>query len=206
MNLTQIVTESWNRGVSYDTYAAYTEQLVADGKTSLPEADNEALVKYTRLNWKRLLRVGKTVAVLESLLDLLQLQKHSQRWLVITEPWCGDAAQSVPVLNLLADNTPMIDLRVVQRDQHLPLMDSFLTNGGRSIPKLIILNNKFEVLADWGPRPQPVQQMVMDYKDRPEPKPPYSVFIEQVQQWYNKDRSMTIQHEILEILQQLDRS
>ena len=74
-------------------------------------------------------------------------------WFVLTEGWCKDAAQIVPVLHALAKLNSNIELKVLLRDDNLDLMDQYLTNGKRrSIPRLIAVDpDVMEELSSWGP-------------------------------------------------------
>ncbi|MEM1134986.1 MAG: thioredoxin family protein, partial [Bacteroidota bacterium] len=112
----------------------------------------------------------------------------------------GDAAQILPVLNKIAEASPNIELLTLLRDENLRLMDSFLTNGGRSIPKLIILDKKsISVKGSWGPRPKPAQDMFLVYKHNKE-KVAYEDFQAELQKWYLKDKAGAIQDELFELL------
>lgn len=93
-------------------------------------------VEYTRLNWARWQRVMRTTSLLPEVAAAMA-PAPPQVWLVLSEPWCGDAAQSVPVLAVMAQAAPAVELRLLLRDAHLDLMDRYLTAGGRSIPKLV---------------------------------------------------------------------
>ena len=66
----------------------------------------------------------------------------------------------------MAEVNSNINLQLVLRDENLELMDLFLTNGGRSIPKLIALDKDLNILFTWGPRPQTATNMVLDYKTK----------------------------------------
>lgn len=184
---------------SFDAYMALTTQLVAEGRTTGPNQSAD-YVHYTELNLKRMQRLVKTTEIQPELAALVQGLPGPQTWVVLTEPWCGDAAQNVPVIALAAALNPEIDLRLVLRDDNLDLMDQHLTNGGRSIPKLIILDPRTDaVLGTWGPRPQGAQDMVMAYKHL-EVKPPYSEFVVEVQKWYTQDKTLSCQHELATLL------
>ena len=128
----------------------------------------------------------------------ISLIKEEQTWLVITEGWCGDAAQNLPVINKLAEINTNIKLKLVLRDENLELMDLFLTNGGRSIPKLIALNKQNEVLFTWGPRPKVATKMVADYKEKHGSLDPQ--FKQDLQVWYNKDKGKSVQSDFIELL------
>lgn len=91
------------------------------------------------------------------------LKEKNPRILVITEDWCGDAMMNNAILRKIAEEGNL-EVRCVYRDENLELMDRYLTNGGRSIPKYIFLSQEGEVLADWGPRSAEVQEFVNGLK------------------------------------------
>ncbi len=191
---------------SYADYMALTEQLVAEGRTTGP-IQSDAMAHYTKLNLVRMQRLNKTLKLDRILVDAVKAMGNRYDWTIITEPWCGDAAQNVPVLAALAVQNPGINLTLVLRDDNLDLMDQYLTNGGRSIPKLLIYEKESgKVVTTWGPRPAPVQQMVIDYKNMDaDTKPPYTEFVKEAQNWYNKDKNHTLQQEMLEVFQSLNK-
>lgn len=108
------------------------------------------MLKHTKMNVTRMNRLDKRASIAPELVDKIK-SLPPQTWTVITEAWCGDAAQNLPWIKKMSDINPDINLNVVLRDENLELMDQFLTNGGRSIPKLIISNAEDEVIHDWGP-------------------------------------------------------
>lgn len=119
-------------------------------------------------------------------------------WLVINEFWCGDGAQITPVIEALTRASEgLLETRVVFRDAHPELMDEFLTNGSRSVPKIIQLNEQFEVLGSWGPRPVAAQELVLRLKAHPETAGTYS---EALHKWYADDHQKSIQEELLALL------
>lgn len=179
------------------TYPAY-ERLIADllgqGRTTGPD-QTEAFVHYTLLNQQRMHRLDKTTILLPSVESAIRGITVGQTWLVLTEAWCGDAAQSLPVMNAMAALNPAISLRMLLRDEHPELMDRYLTNGvARSIPKLIGLDTAtMEELFTWGPRPAVLQEQFYKMKaDGVE----YHQVKEELQRWYNKDRTISIQEEL----------
>ncbi len=184
----------WKSGHSYQAYRALVDQLIAEGKTTGPD-QSQAMVDYTSLNAQRMKRIDKTYAANTEIVEQLKAFSSKIVLLVITESWCGDAAQIVPVISALARNA-QVSSQILLRDENLALIDHHLTNGARSIPVILILDaHDFSFIASWGPRPEEVQTMVMDYKHLPEPKPPYSEFSKQVQLWYAKDKYKSIERE-----------
>jgi hypothetical protein len=122
--------------------------------------------------------------------------KH-RRLLVIAEDWCGDASNTVPILAKLGDEADCLTMRVLKRDEHPAVMDRYLTNGSRSIPIVIVLDDGFEELGHWGPRPSELQRWVMEHKDRM----PKGELYPQVRRWYARDRGASTLREVLQIVE-----
>jgi len=182
------------KAMNYETYVHLLDDLLAQGRTTGPD-QSEAFIHYTQLNQQRMHRLGKTIVLLPSAEVLMRKITLPQTWLVLTEIWCGDAAQSIPVIHALASLNPLIDLRFLLRDEVPELMDRYLTNGvSRSIPKLIGLDTTtLGELFTWGPRPAPLQEMFLKMRDE---GVEYHAIKEEIQRWYNKDGTVTIQQEL----------
>lgn len=146
-------------------------------------------------------RIEKTTVLSEELIGSLTRIKESFKWILISEAWCGDAAQIVPVIGKIAAQNSQIDLKIILRDEHLSIMDQYLTNGGRSIPKLICLDQDFQEVFTWGPRPKSIQQVVTDTKA--EGITDHAILVERLQNAYNLDHTTSIQHEINALIDQL---
>ena len=182
------------KAISYEAYTSLIADLLGQGRTTGPD-QSEAMIHYTQLNQQRMHRLEKVTEVLPSVAALIKNITSPQTWLVLTEAWCGDAAQSIPVMHALATLNSLIELKFLLRDENLPLMDRYLTGGvSRSIPKLIGLDTTTsEELFTWGPRPAPLQAIFLQMKaDGIE----YHHIKEELQRWYNKDRTVTIQQEL----------
>ncbi len=185
-------------GLSYSAYRQLIDSLLTHGKTTGPN-QSESYIKYTELNVRRMRRVDKTTKLQPELVEQLEKVKQPWTWVVLTEGWCGDAAQSIPVLAQMAAVSPNIQLKLLLRDEHPEVMDAYLTNGGRSIPKLICLSAKLETLGTWGPRPDEAQQLFDEFKERYGNKfrDHYSEWSEQLQLWYTRNRTQAIQEEFM---------
>jgi hypothetical protein len=143
-------------------------------------------------------RLDKTMVVPAENIKRLQAINSEMIWLVISEGWCGDAAQILPIINKMAEQSEKIDLKIVFRDENEELMDLFLTNGTKSIPKLIVLDkNSLEVLGDFGPRPTKAKQLILDYKAQ------HGIVDEtaktELQKWYLHDKGLSTQQRFLKI-------
>lgn len=202
MNATQLFFDQGMPGsLSYDAYRSMIEALLEEGKTT-GSNHSELYVNFTRMNLQRMKRIKKNYQPSDDLAQLVQ-QCRTQTWLVLTEAWCGDAAQSVPMMANLAELNEDIDLKLILRDEHPEIMDNYLTDGGKGIPKLIALSPDGLEYFTWGPRPAPAQQMVRDYKAMEEPKPDYLSFAETVQKWYAADAGKTFEFELKHCLSTL---
>jgi len=186
-----------NEAYTYASYRELLDNLLQQGKTTGTN-QSESMVNYATLNERRMKKWDKIGKIIPELMDKLMSIDQKMTWLVVTEGWCGDAAQNLPFLKKMAELNPNIDLRFVLRDENLPLIDAFLTNGGRSIPKLIALDSELSVLGTWGPRPEPVQKAFLENKVSQERTG--KEFTEYLHLWYAKDKGITLQGEILAIL------
>lgn len=193
----KIIENSLQNAISYETYRALVSNLLADGKATGP-IQSEALTNYSLLNDKRMKRLDKTLKISEETIATINTIKEPQTWLTITEGWCGDAAQNLPVINKIAAINSNINLKVVLRDENLELMDLFLTNGGRAIPKLIALDAENNVIFTWGPRPSVATKMVADYKAKNGSLD--AQFKQDLQVWYNKDKGKSVQEDFVSLL------
>jgi hypothetical protein len=196
----EIIANSLQKTISYTNYRALVRNLLAEGKATGPE-QSEDLTNYSRLNDRRMKRLDKTIKISEETMLEFQKLKQPQTWLILTEGWCGDAAQNIPILNKIAEATEQIDLKIVLRDEHLPLMDLFLTNGGRSIPKLIVLDKDNNIIDSWGPRPTAATKMAADYKEKNGALD--LAFKEDLQVWYNKDKGKSVQEDFVKLVLKL---
>lgn len=183
------------QSISYPEYVRLMEELSESGGTTGP-VKSESLARYTHLNAARMRRLHKTAKLSVERNERLQSLGKPQTWLIITESWCGDAAQILPFVQLLAQENPRISVKLVFRDDHPELMDQFLTKGTRAIPVVIFLNELDEVLGHWAPRPVDAQDMVIARKADPNPEP-YDTFQVKLQKWYLKDKGRSTVEEVL---------
>lgn len=183
---------------SYLEFKDLISDLLYEGKSTGNE-QSEDLLQYSTLNEIRLRRLDKTLVVPEEIKEQLKSFENEYIWLVIAEGWCGDAAQILPILNKMALETDKIDLRIVLRDANDELMNYFLTNGARAIPKLLIVDKESgKVCNHWGPRPQGATDLIKNYKKQ------FGVVNEeaktQLQLWYLKDKGLSVQEEVVEMM------
>ena len=192
-----IIPEKLGTTYTYESYKLLISRLISEGKTSGP-IQRDDLIHVTELNAKRMKRIEKTTVLTEELKKQIFSIQEPMTWVLLSEAWCGDAAQIVPVLGKIAQESDKIDLKIILRDEHLDMMDRYLTNGGRSIPKLICLDQKNQEIFVWGPRPAFIQEVVEEIKA--EGITDHAVLVERLQYAYNQDRTQSIQQEMQEIL------
>jgi hypothetical protein len=186
---------------SYLEYRKIVSDLLSEGKSTGSE-QSEDLLHYSILNETRLKRLDKTITVPEEISAKLKALEKEYIWLVIAEGWCGDVAQILPILNKMALESNKIDLRIVFRDLNDDVMNHFLTNGARAIPKLIIVDKASGKVCDhWGPRPKGASDLIKNYKEQ------FGIVDEeaksQLQMWYLHDKGLSTQKEVVEMMQNL---
>lgn len=195
--MSNLIKDSVKKAMDYTQYNLLFKQLVEEERTT-GEQDQEK-IDYTKLNFSRTKRLDKTAKIEAEQAEVFKNIPTKQTWLVISEPWCGDAAQTLPFLNRISEISKNIDLKIVLRDENLELMDRFLTNGSRSIPMIIMLDEQLEVIQQWGPRSKAATKLVTDYKE--EHGVIDDAFKEIIQVWYNNDKGVSIVNDLVETLE-----
>ena len=174
-------------------YTSYQELFVIKSKSPSGYTYGE----YIPMNEHRSSRLDRTFFLSEEQ-KATAANCSFRTWLVISEHWCGDASQTVPVMAKIAEASQgKINLRLVYRDEVPELMNAHLTNGGMAVPKIIQLDEHFELINDWGPRPVAAQNLVTQLKSNPETAANY---IEELQKWYAKDKQQSTVKELLDLL------
>ncbi|WP_241695439.1 thioredoxin family protein [Winogradskyella litoriviva] len=198
LTIKDIISESLKNSMTYAEYRDLVIKLVEE-KSTTGNDKSEALVEYTQLNDRRMRRWDKTGKVAEDLKTKIENFDRKVTWLVISESWCGDAAHIMPIINKAAEVNDNIDYKIVIRDENEALMNQFLTNGGKAVPKLIMLDSETnEVLNTFGPRPTVATNMVKAYKEEHGVITPE--FKEDLQRWYNKDKGQSIIEDLVLLL------
>jgi hypothetical protein len=195
------VAKSLFNSYTYLEYKKIVSDFLSEGKSTGNE-QSEDLLHYSTLNESRLKRLDKTITVPDEISVKLKALEREYIWLVIAEGWCGDAAQILPILNKMALETDQIDLKIVFRDLNDDLMNHFLTNGARAIPKLIIIDKASgKVCNHWGPRPKGASDLIKKYKEQ------FGIVDEeaksQLQLWYLHDKGFSTQNEVIGMMQNL---
>jgi thiol-disulfide isomerase/thioredoxin len=187
---------------SYANYLAFTQKLI-DDKALATRLYDESKHEYFHLNLKRMERIDKTIHLNADLLSSIE-QVSEQTWVVISEPWCGDSAQILPVIAKVAEESKgKILLKIVLRDAEPTWIDAYLTNGGKSIPKLIAFEGHgtdlTKELFTWGPRPAGAVEVYKAWKAEAEQRPKED-FERDLHGWYAKDKTQGAQQELAALL------
>ncbi len=198
ITLQDIIRQSLNNAMSYQAYRDLVRTMV-DTESTTGHDKSQALINYTKLNDRRMKRWDKTLRISEEVKDKVSNFKGQVTWLVITESWCGDAAHVIPVIHKIAELSEHIELKLVLRDDNDELMSQFLTNGGRAIAKLIMIDDETgDVLNTYGPRPSEATKMVNAYKAEHDSLS--AEFKEALQLWYNRDKGQNTINDLLDLL------
>ena len=197
-------TETKYNSIKRSDYARYIQEGIDYSQYKIQMAEDLALnadvkiKEYINLNQRRMYRVEKTYNVSGELAAQVKNLKHKTYWLVLTEHWCGDASQILPALNKVAElSEGKIEMKLVYRDQNAALMDAYLTDGRRSIPKLVQLDEHFNVTGIWGPRPSVAQKLVKQLKSNPATA---STYANELHLWYAKDKQQSLEKEIAQLI------
>lgn len=196
----KITKEIYDNAMSFESYDTHVKDLFAQGKTTGND-QSQNFIDFTKLGIQRVKRGIKTTTIEEDVIASLMRTKAT-KWLIITEAWCGDGANSLPVIVKLAEAREDIELKILLRDDNPEVMNSYLTNGAKSIPVVIFMDDELNELALWGPRPQPAQDMVIENKHNPVMSP--QDFKISLQKWYLSDKSQTTQHEFQDIIESFE--
>lgn len=179
------------KGISYNQYKQQmAEDLALNADLKIKE--------YINLNQRRMHRVEKTYVPSSEIITQVNNLKHKTYWLILTEHWCGDASQSLPALHTIAElSGGKIEMKLVYRDQNDDLMNAYLTNETRSIPKLIQLDEHWKVSGIWGPRPTVAQKLVKELKSDPATAANYA---NELHLWYAKNKQQEMEKEVAQLL------
>lgn len=183
----------------YGSYLDLVSASVFNRSTTGSEQTPERIQAST-LNEYRMKRVFKQTEIIEDLKKEIGKIKNTWDWIVIAESWCGDGAQNVPILAKIAACTDKINFKIVLRDENPALMDEYLTQGKRAIPKLICIDHDTqEVLGTWGPRPKVILGMAKEFKTQ-NPNASHDEFVKHLHLWYAKDAGRSLQQEFISLI------
>ena len=196
-----ITKELINKSYTYSEYKELVSQLISEKKTT-GNIQSENYIAFTKLNAERVKRIEKTSMINDDVKKIFESVEKDLILLVIAEAWCGDVAQNLPVIEKLTSLNKRLELRIILRDENDDVMQQFLTNGGRAIPVCLFIDKSdLTVLAKWGPRPNPAQEIMKNHKRNPVES--YEEASKKIQLWYANDKGRTIGEELSGILKSL---
>ena len=187
--------------LSFEEYLQLTDDILNEkiARTGPYAADNT--FRYTRSNRERMKKVLDNIVLNQKLYNLVSELSDKWIWLVISEPWCGDASWGVPALCMIASASDKIDFRILLRDTHPDVIKQYQTAGSDSIPKLICLRKSdMQVLGTWGPRPKALHEMVLKFKD--DANFDYRESVRRLHAWFEQDMTKSTQDEIIYCVKQ----
>lgn len=185
-------------GLSYSQYIELTKDIISNPDRPKIYQD-EKMLQYTKDNLGRMEKIATTLNIDSKLYNEMQQTKVKQIWVCITEPWCGDASQIVPGLFLIASCSPNVDFKILLRDSNAEVMDNYMTNGGKSIPKLVVLKaDSLEEISNWGPRPASIQKIVEEKKN--DTSMSFGDKVRMIHGWYEQNNSSDLQEEFITIV------
>lgn len=198
----KLIEERLKNSYSYSEYLELVEKLLVEGESTTVDAGAmaEDYVHYSKLGLQRMQRWNKTLKFSQEIKEAIKSHPQKRTWIVLTEGWCGDAAHIMPIFHKMAEINGQIDLRILLREENPELMNEFLTDGAKSIPKLIMYDAvSKEVTGLWGPRPAPAQNIFLHARAH---NIDFEVYEQELQIWYNKDKGQTAVEEILPLMQE----
>lgn len=187
------IKKYWTESVSFQEFLKDAQKRI-ESPQNQEDMDKK---KYYELGMQRMSRVLKTYTPDENHLQVLKEKNFKGKVLIITESWCGDSSQITPVVNAFFEGKN--EVKIFYRDSDTTLIDAFLTDGARAIPKVLFLNENFEVFATWGPRPKYGLELLKKFKENPESYP-REKFYNDLQVYYARNKGKDIIEEILELL------
>ena len=185
-----------NRGMSYEEYI----KLFVEEIENPPAVDEKNNYDIKKLNLSRSTRVEKQFIPSDEIIETVKKISDPQLWIVLTESWCGDSAQNLPILAKISELSKNVELQILLRDSNLEIMNQYLTNGTRSIPKLIAFDEDGKELFLWGARPAAAQQLINELKEKGLQKNEWLIVLHK---WYANNRGKELDKELLELLSNL---
>lgn len=195
--LEKLIASNYEGAMTYPAYRELVDKLLAEGKSTGPNQTDD-LLEYSKMNVQRMNRWDKHTKLSDETIEFIKNIKHPLHVLIITEGWCGDGAQIVPVVSKMIEQNPLLTEHIILRDENLEIMDMFLTNGtSRSIPMFIFIDETGQVVAKFGPRPQAAITMMAQLKA--EGMDSHDIK-EKLHLWYARDKHHAIEHDVVEAL------
>jgi hypothetical protein len=188
---------------SFDAYiqAEFVEKIYAfkANQANLNEEELQHLI-YLQNNYLSIQNSLNSYSPSDSIKQQTNKQKTTLNVYIIMENWCGSSAGNVPYIVKLLSENPLIKITIVLRDTNIEFMDEYLTNGKRSIPKVIGFDDDGNEKFVWGSASKmqaefaaTVQARNIDFQD----------FVKEIQAWFVENNAKAIESDFLEIFEKL---
>lgn len=197
MDFIELKKRVMEKGIKYSDYIKNTMDELSRTPSSELSPKELKRFNFKSLNLQRSTRISKTYSPCYELKKLLANISEPQLWVAITENWCGDSAQSLPYIAAIAELNPLIEFKIILRDSNPDVMDMFLTNGTRSIPKIVAFNTVGNELFIWGPRPQYAVNLINEWKSEGLEK---NEWTEKLHVWYAKNKGSELEKEFIDLI------
>ena len=197
-----VFKEVLQTALTFEEYLQLTKDILEEKLPRDGRYMNDSTFRYTRSNLERMNKVLQNIVVNQKLYNLLSELKEDWIWVVLSEPWCGDASWGTTALQVISTCSDKIDFRILLRDKHPDIMKRYQTEGTDSIPKLICLraSNLSEVFT-WGPRPLLLKKRIEALKASENFD--YRESVRMLHQWYEEDMTKSIQEELIDLIKQI---
>jgi hypothetical protein len=192
-----------HNGLTYEEYRSDWKRQLDASPPEDADASERRMHYYLQYNWDRQAHVHETYSPSEELRSEVGDIESPQLWMILTEPWCGDSAFQLPVIAEAASLSDAVTLRILHRDDHLDLMDQYLTDGSRSIPKVVAFSGAGEELFEWGPRPDGATQRYRSLKQEYDDK---NEIIAELLKYYNDGGWREVDEELVAALRSIVRA
>lgn len=191
------INNGLEKSQAYSEYRHSLDLLFEKGRTT-GNNHSESMMHYAKMNLQRMARWEKKYVPSDDVKEVFSNHSNKEIWLAITEGWCGDASQILPIVEALTNASSEIEFRTVLRDEHEDLMNEFLTNGAKSIPVILRLNAAdHSLISSWGPRPESAQALLLEAKKN---DVPHDVYIQDIHKWYARNKGQEIEAEMIDFL------
>lgn len=195
-----LIKERLDKSLTFEQFIKKIENYLENTNPDNLNESDKHLYEFTKLNLQRMNRIQKTYSVSMEMKNALAKINKKQYWIIITEEWCGDSAQNTPIIAKIAEANPNIELRILERDDNLDIIDHYLTDGKRKIPKVILFDENGNELFQWTERPKKASELMTSLLNNGTPK---EKAIEELQVWYNQNKGVELEKEFIELLNQL---
>jgi len=201
---TSLTLKTFEKAISmnYSTYKQLFDDILDNPNPTAPY-DDDTYLNYVRLNRSRMKRWDAQMVLDKKLEKQLTQISQPQHWIIISEPWCGDAAHIVPFLVKMAEQNELLTYEIQLRDTEPFLIDKYLTNGAKAIPKLIVRDSAGDDTFVWGPRAAAAQKLANDLKSSHAAK---ADILDALQRWYNQDKGESLCLELSTFLKEKELS